>query len=197
MLFALFKIILVFIQFEGTNFKPRPGHFKCKAVYIYADGAEYMICTLTLVVYSLTSLLLCLYIGRIQASFPPISLCLRLLSFLHLPFLLTLLGLTTACTGLEVWGAILLALWLSASCLDLCLTQRVGRRGKVLTLGDSAGCIEEEGTRRQFVAPFKVFGALRVGQRVSFQVDWERYHGVHKVGGTTYRRYECRPVGYK
>lgn len=152
-----------------------------------------MICTLALVVYSLTSLFLCLYIGRIQASFPPISLCARLLSFLHLPFLIGTLGLSATC-GLDAWGAVLVGLWLAASCVDLCLTQRVGRRGTILTIGDSAGCIEEEGTRRQFVAPFESFGRLKKGQKVSFEVVWDKYHGVHRVKGTTYRRYEARPV---
>lgn len=153
-----------------------------------------MICTIACVIFGITSLLLCLYTKRIQASFPPISSIGRFFACLHLPILLALLGLTVSCKGLEIWGAILLALWFAAFFIDLCFTQRGFRRGTVLTIGDSAGCIEEDVSRRQFVASFELFGKLKKGQRIRFEVDWNKFHGVHTVNGCTYRRYETFPV---
>ena len=103
-----------------------------------------MICTLALVVYSLTSLFLCLYIGRIQASFPPISLCARLLSFLHLPFLIGTLGLSATC-GLDAWGAVLVGLWLAASCVDLCLRRGWGDGAQFSPSGTRPGVLRRRG----------------------------------------------------
>lgn len=152
-----------------------------------------MLCVITFAVYSVTSLLLFLYIGRIQARHPPISVWLRLASILYSVFLFSLLYFTDFCS-LDVWGALLFSLWLSAACVDPCLTERRGRRGTILTVGDLAGCVQEDITRRQFVAPFEFFGRLKKGQRVSFEVFWDKSHGVHTVDGITYKRYESRPL---
>lgn len=60
----------------------------------------------------------------------------------------------------------------------------------MLTIGTKAATVEDTTTRRQYYAPFHVWGSiLRTGQTVLFKVDPQRRSsGVHRVESNTFPR---------